>query len=325
MLFNNFIDKISLICISGNGGHGCVHFLKKNKKIGKPDGGNGGNGGKIIFVGDKNLFTLYNFKDKRIYKAENGFHGMRNCKTGKNGKNLIIKIPLYTILSYKKNNKSKKVIIKKENQKKVIILGGKGGKGNNYYKNSKNQKSKNFSLGEKGNKLIIKLKLQLKIDIGIIGYPNTGKSTILSILTSNKPKIADYNYTTIIPNIGIYYKDYKKYIVMDIPAIYLHNGTLITNKYIKYLKYCKLILIIMSINNIKEYINNYFFINKVINNYKIKNKIIIISKSDYIKKKNIFLLKQYFKEKKKKENILFFYNNKTKNKKKLKKQINKIL
>lgn len=280
MLFNNFIDKITLTCISGNGGHGCVHFIKKNKKLGKPDGGNGGDGGKIIFVGDKNLFTLYSFKNKRIYKAQNGFNGMKNCKTGKNGKNIIIKIPLYTILSYKKRETKKKIIIKKQDEKKILILGGKGGKGNNFYKNSSNQKSKNYSLGEKGKKLIIKLKLQLKIDIGIIGYPNTGKSTILSILTSNKPRIADYDYTTIIPNIGIYYKNYNKYIVMDIPAIYLKNGKIIKNKYLKYLKDCNIILIIMSINNIKEYKKNNLIIKRILNKNKIniKNKIIIISK-----------------------------------------------
>ncbi|MDH3005001.1 MAG: 50S ribosome-binding GTPase [Candidatus Shikimatogenerans sp. JK-2022] len=324
MLFNNFIDKINIICKSGNGGHGCVHFLKKNKKIGKPDGGNGGNGGNIIFIGDKNIYTLYKFKYNNIYKAKNGYNGMYNCKTGKNGKDCIIKVPLYTILSYVYKKKRKKIIIKNDYKKYIILLGGKGGKGNNYYKNSRNTKSKKYSLGIKGYKILIKLKLQIKVDIGIIGYPNTGKSTILSILTSNRPKIANYNYTTIIPNIGIYNYNYNKYIVMDLPAISCKK---IANKYIKYLKQCKILLIIMSINNIKEFNNNNLIIKKIINNFKIniKNKIIILSKYDNIIKQKIKLLNIFLK--KKKINYCFFSNiiNKEKNKNKLKKKINKIL
>ncbi|MDH3004296.1 MAG: Obg family GTPase CgtA [Candidatus Shikimatogenerans sp. JK-2022] len=327
MLYKNFINKIYIICKSGNGGHGCVHFLRNFKKIGKPDGGNGGNGGNIIFIGNNNLFTLYNFKFKKFYKANNGKNGKNNCKTGKNGKDCIIYVPLYTLITYLYKNEKKSIIIKKHNQKKILLYGGKGGKGNNFYKSSKDQKSKKYSLGKKGKKILIKLELKIKIDVTLIGYPNTGKSTILSKLTNTKPKIGNYDYTTIIPNIGVYNINYNNYLIMDIPAIientYLCKG--VGSKYINYLNNNKLILIVIVINKIKNILKNYNIIKKEINfyNIKINNKIIILSKYDYIKKKNKKIIKKYFK--KNKINYCFFSKYKKKSINNLKKKINKIL
>ncbi|MDH3004670.1 MAG: 50S ribosome-binding GTPase [Candidatus Shikimatogenerans sp. JK-2022] len=325
MFYTNFINNINIICKSGNGGHGCVHFFRKNKKIGKPDGGNGGNGGNIIFIGNKNLLYLYNFKKK--YKALNGKNGMYNCKTGKNGLNCFIYVPLNTIISYSNNNIKNKIIIKKDKEKKIILLGGKGGKGNYYYKNSYYQKSKKYSLGEKGKTLLINLKLKTKIEIGIIGNPNSGKSTLLSKLTSTIPKISNYNFTTITPNIGIYKNLSKNFLIMDTPAIIKNSfyGKGIGSKYINFLKYSKILLIVISVNNKKDFIKKYLIIKKEINYYininKIKKKIFILTKLEKINIKKLYNLKKILLKKKKK--FFIFYKNKDINK--LKNIINKYL
>ncbi|WGH26164.1 MAG: 50S ribosome-binding GTPase [Candidatus Shikimatogenerans bostrichidophilus] len=331
MLFNNFIDNIIIYCISGNGGNGKVHFKKKNKKIGKPDGGNGGKGGDIILKGNKNLNSLFLLKKKYIYKACNGLNGMKNCKTGKDGKNCIINVPINTIIKYDK----KKIIIKNNNQKKKILLGGKGGKGNFFFKNSKNQKTIKFSKGENGIKKKINIILNIKIDISIIGLPNTGKSTILSLITKSKPKINNYLFTTIIPNFGIYIKKkniyIKKYKIIDLPGIIKNSykGKGIGNYYLKYIKYNKILLIVINCKNLKEYYNQYNILKKEIKKSKIKiNKkkiIIIISKYDCINNKNKKILK--YNIKKKNNNLCFFsiYKKKKKNINKLKKYINKYL
>ncbi|WGH28167.1 MAG: Obg family GTPase CgtA [Candidatus Shikimatogenerans bostrichidophilus] len=319
MLLNNFIDKIYINCISGNGGNGIIHFnKKKKKKIGKPDGGNGGRGGNIIILGNKNINNLYNFK--KNYKANNGEQGKNNCKNGKNGKDCIINVPIGSKIIY--NNKKFK--INNNKKKKIILLGGNGGKGNNYYKSSKNQKSKIYSKGEKGKKLLIYLIFKLKIDISIIGLPNTGKSTILSLITKSKPKINNYFFTSLVPNIGIYkikniYN--KKYIIMDIPAIIknCYKGKGLGNRYLKYIKNNKIILIIINCKNIKNFYKQYNIIKYELLKSKIKLKkkkiIFIISKSDKITNKNISnitnnLIKKYnfyfFSKKNKiKKNILY--------------------
>ncbi|WGH26695.1 MAG: 50S ribosome-binding GTPase [Candidatus Shikimatogenerans bostrichidophilus] len=334
MLFNNFINIINIICISGNGGNGKVNFKKKNKKKGKPDGGNGGNGGNIIFISDKNIFSFFFLK--KIYKAENGYIGENNCKTGKNGQNCYIKIPINTLLTYKYKNIKKKIYFKKNNIKKKILLGGKGGKGNFFYKNSKNQKTTKYSEGKKGIKKKINLILLFNVKIGIIGLPNSGKSTILSLITNSKPKINNYLFTTIRPNLGIYNnKNYLNFLVMDIPIIiknlYKKKKIKINKKNFIYIKKTKILLIIINYNYYKNFfidfylIKNKFFKNK--NLYKKKKKIILISKYDLKFKKNnknLFYIINFLKKKKiyfcffsifnKKKNIFF-----------LKKIINKLL
>ncbi|WOX79181.1 GTPase [Candidatus Shikimatogenerans bostrichidophilus] len=303
MLFNNLIDNINVICISGNGGNGKVHFTYKNKKIGKPDGGNGGNGGNIIFISDKNIFTLFNIK--KIYKAYNGENGKNNCKTGKNGKNCIIKIPIGTKLIYIDKNKIKKINFNKNNIRKIILLGGNGGKGNYFYKKSNDQKTKKYTNGKKGINKNIKLILNIKVDIGIVGFPNTGKSTILSLLTNNKPNIDNYNFTTITPNLGIY-NNYKKYniIIMDLPAIIekSYKGKGIGNKYLRHIKNYKLLLLVINYISIKDFIYQLITLKKELykSNVKINKKktIIILSKSDKLNKKLINIVSNFLKKNK---------------------------
>ncbi|WGH27189.1 MAG: 50S ribosome-binding GTPase [Candidatus Shikimatogenerans bostrichidophilus] len=331
MIFKNFIDKIKIYCIGGNGGNGIIHFKKKNKKIGKPDGGNGGKGGNIIFIGNKNIYNFYNIKNKKFYKSYNGLQGMKNCKNGKNGKDYIINVPLGTKIIYNK----KKIKIKKNKKKIKIILGGKGGKGNNFYKSSINPKSIKFSKGKKGKKILVKLILKINNDISILGLPNTGKSTILSLITNSKPKIDNYFFTTLKPNIGIYNNTndsiYKKnYIIMDMPAIIknCYKGKGLGNKYLKYIKNNKILLLVINCNNIKNFYKQYFILKNELLKSKIKinNKkiILIFSKYDKIKKKDIIKIKEKIN---KKFNFCFFSSkdNKKKNIYILKKKINKLL
>ncbi|WOX79302.1 GTPase [Candidatus Shikimatogenerans bostrichidophilus] len=325
MLFNNFIDYINVICISGNGGNGKVHFTYNNRKLGKPDGGNGGNGGNIIFMSDKNIFTLYNIK--KIYKAYNGENGKNNCKNGKKGKDCVIKIPIGTKLIKIYKNKIKKINFNKNNIRKIILLGGNGGRGNNFYKKSNDQKTKKYTNGKIGIKNNIKLILNIKVDIGIVGLPNTGKSTLLSLLTNNKPNIDNYNFTTITPNLGIYNNN-KKYniIIMDLPAVIenSYKGKGIGNKYLRHIKKYKLLLLVIYYNSIKELINQLITIKKELykSNVKIKkrNTIIILSKYDKLNKKLIKIVSNYLK--KNKYNYCFLSKKKNKTILYLKKKIN---
>ncbi|WGH24886.1 MAG: 50S ribosome-binding GTPase [Candidatus Shikimatogenerans bostrichidophilus] len=328
MLYKNFIDNTKIICKSGNGGHGCVNFLRTTKKIGKPNGGNGGNGGNIIFIGNKNIFNLYYLNKIKSFKAEDGYNGMKNCKTGKNGKDCIIYVPLYTEIYYSnKFNKNNNILIKYHKQKEYIIYGGKGGKGNNYYKNSYNQKTRKYSLGIKGTKLNIELKLNFKIDISILGLPNSGKTTLLSKITNNKKLIIDnYEYTTIIPNLGVYKNKYNNYLIIDIPAIKKKYsiGKRINKKYIKYIINNKIIIFVISIiKNIKEYNLQYNILINEIKYYNIKNNniIIVITKYNNIRNKEILLLKNKFFKKK----IKYFFFDYKKKINKLKKIIYNII
>ena len=220
MTEDNFVDYVSLNVVSGNGGRGSSH-LRREKFVAKggPDGGDGGNGGDIIFRGDSNIWTLYTFKFKKHFKAGHGGDGGRNKKTGKKGKDIIIKVPLGTSIFEKKSDKLLAEIT--ENKKEIVLLrGGLGGRGNCYFKSSTNRTPKYFQKGISGEEMIITLELKILADVGLVGFPNAGKSTLLASITSAKPKIGDYEFTTLKPNLGIVeYKDFKTFIVADIPGI----------------------------------------------------------------------------------------------------------
>ena len=220
MTEDNFVDYVSLNVISGNGGRGSSH-LRREKFVAKggPDGGDGGNGGDIIFRGDSNIWTLYTFKFKKHFKAGHGGDGGRNKRTGKKGEDIIIKVPLGTLVVEKKSNKLLAEIT--ENNKEIVLLrGGLGGRGNCYFKSSTNRTPRYFQKGISGEEMIITLELKILADVGLVGFPNAGKSTLLASITSAKPKIGDYEFTTLKPNLGIVeYKDFKTFVVADIPGI----------------------------------------------------------------------------------------------------------
>ena len=220
MTEDNFVDYVSLNVRSGNGGKGSSH-LRREKFIAKggPDGGDGGKGGDIIFKGDANIWTLYKFKYKKHFKAGHGGDGGRNKRSGKKGEDLIIKVPLGTTIIEKKTDEFITEITE-DNEEFVLLSGGLGGRGNSYFKSSTNRTPRYSQKGISGKEMIITLELKVLADVGLVGFPNAGKSTLLASITSAKPKIGNYEFTTLKPNLGIVeYKDFKTFVVADIPGI----------------------------------------------------------------------------------------------------------
>ena len=220
MTEGNFVDYINLEVKSGNGGEGSSHF-RREKFVAKggPDGGDGGNGGNIFICADENLWTLYNFKYKKHFIAGDGDKGGKSRSTGANGKDIIINVPIGTIV---KETKTGQILLEvlKDQEKKLLLKGGKGGQGNWNFKSPTNQAPRYSQKGQKGNKVKVTLELKILADVGIVGFPNSGKSTLLASITKSKPKIADYPFTTLKPNLGIVpYREFSSFVIADIPGI----------------------------------------------------------------------------------------------------------
>ena len=220
MTEGNFVDYVKLFVNSGNGGKGSIH-LHREKFItkGGPDGGNGGRGGHIILRGNKQLWTLYTFKFKKHFLAGHGGDGGKNRRTGVQGKDCYIDVPLGTTI---RNSETNSVIFEiiNDNEEIILLKGGLGGRGNWHFKSSTRQTPRYAQPGEQGIKLQITLELKVLADVGLVGFPNVGKSSLLASLTSAKPKIANYEFTTLKPNLGIVdYKDHQSFIMADIPGI----------------------------------------------------------------------------------------------------------
>ena len=220
MTEGNFVDFVKITISSGNGGKGSVH-LRREKFItkGGPDGGDGGRGGNVIFRANSDLWTLYSFKFQKFFKAGHGGDGSKNQSSGKNGKDLYIDVPIGTLV---KNSQTNKLIfeISEKNKQEIILKGGIGGRGNSHFKTSTRQTPRYAQPGKKGIEMQITLELKLLADVGLVGFPNAGKSTLLSEITSAKPKIADYEFTTLKPNLGIVnFDDYRSFVMADIPGI----------------------------------------------------------------------------------------------------------
>ena len=220
MTEGNFVDYIKIWAASGHGGKGSVS-LHREKYItkGGPDGGDGGRGGHIILRGKANLWTLFHLKFKKHFKAEPGGAGSKNRSTGKDGDDVIVEVPLGTVV---KNGETYETLfeITEENQEIVLCKGGKGGKGNWHFKSPTNQTPRYAQPGLEGEEGWFQLELKVLADVGLVGFPNAGKSTLLSVITSAKPKIADYEFTTLKPNLGIVeYRDFQSFVMADIPGI----------------------------------------------------------------------------------------------------------
>ena len=220
MTEGNFVDFVKITISSGNGGKGSVH-LRREKFItkGGPDGGDGGRGGNVIFRANSDLWTLYSFKFQKFFKAGHGGDGSKNQSSGKNGNDLYIDVPIGTLI---KNSETNKLIfeISEKNKQEIILKGGIGGRGNSHFKTSTRQTPRYAQPGKKGIEMQITLELKLLADVGLVGFPNAGKSTLLSEITSAKPKIADYEFTTLKPNLGIVnFDDYRSFVMADIPGI----------------------------------------------------------------------------------------------------------
>jgi len=220
MTEGNFVDYIKIWAASGKGGKGSVH-LHREKYItkGGPDGGDGGRGGHVILRGSKNMWTLYHLKFRKHFKAEHGGGGGKSRSTGKDGEDKYIDVPLGTIV---KNGETQEVLfeITKEGEEIILVEGGMGGRGNWHFKSATNQTPRYAQPGIDGQEGWYLLELKLLADVGLVGFPNAGKSTLLSVITSAKPKIADYEFTTLKPNLGIVeYRGFKSFVMADIPGI----------------------------------------------------------------------------------------------------------
>jgi len=304
-----FLDQAKIYIKAGDGGSGSASFRReKFIEFGGPDGGDGGKGGSIIFVANKNLNTLIDFRYQQHFKAERGQDGKGKRKTGKNGKDLILKVPVGTQIFEEDNNTLIDDLIKSE-QKLIIANGGKGGLGNVRFKSSINRAPRKKTDGHKGESYWIWLQLKVIADIGIIGMPNSGKSSLLSALTQAKPKIANYPFTTINPNLGVAsYKD-REITLADIPGLIegAHEGIGLGDKFLRHIERCKNILHLIDITS-DDLIENYSKVRKELfkysNKLEKKREIIVLNKIDMVGKEEINKKLDIFKKKINKKIIL---------------------
>ena len=291
-----FTDYAKITIKSGNGGNGAATFRReKYIAAGGPDGGDGGRGGSIYFVADKDLNTLLDFRYKKIFKAENGQNGSGNNCYGKKGEDIYIGVPLGTII---KDSETGKVLadLSSENQKELVLPGGRGGKGNVHFATSTRQAPRFSQDGEKGQEKEIILELKLLADVGLIGFPNVGKSTFLSRVTSAKPKIADYHFTTIIPNLGVVKSIYgDSFVIADIPGIIegASTGVGLGIQFLRHIERTRLLLHVIDVSGTegRTPVQDFEIINKELKEYSEKlstrKQIIVANKLDVMQDENL--------------------------------------
>lgn len=259
MADTNFVDYVKICCRSGSGGAGSVHFIRTKKTAkGGPDGGNGGRGGHIILRGNKQLWTLLHLKYRKHIRAENGHNGTGSLKTGSDGEDQILEVPLGTVA---KDFETGKVLyeITEEGEEYVLIKGGRGGLGNEHFKNSTRQAPRFAQPGGPETEAWIILELKILADVGLVGFPNAGKSTLLSSISAARPEIADYPFTTLVPNLGIVkYRDYKSFVMADIPGIIegAHEGKGLGLRFLKHIERNSILLFLIPADTkdiVKEY------------------------------------------------------------------------
>ena len=301
-----FLDQAKIYIKAGNGGAGSASFRReKFVEFGGPDGGDGGDGGSIIFESDRNLNTLIDYRYAQHFKAEHGNSGGKKNKTGANGKDLILKVPLGTQL-YEEDNNTLIFDFTKNKERYLVASGGKGGFGNLKFKSSTNRAPKKKTNGKNGEEFWIWLQLKVIADIGIIGLPNAGKSSLLAALTRAKPKIASYPFTTINPNLGVTYFDNKEITLADIPGLVegAHKGIGLGDKFLRHIERCKILLHLLDITE-ENLVENYKKIKLELTTYdkklSMKKEIIFFNKSDLLEKKEIQGKLKNFKKKINKE------------------------
>jgi len=248
MSSSNFVDYIKIFCRSGNGGAGSAH-LRREKFVpkGGPDGGDGGRGGHIILRGNDQMWTLLHLKFQRHIFAEHGGAGGKQQSSGADGKDVIIEVPPGTVVKLAENEN---VILEitSHGEEKILVKGGRGGLGNVHFKSSTNQTPRYAQPGEKGSENWYIFELKLLADVGLVGFPNAGKSTLLSVLSAAKPKIADYPFTTLTPNLGIVaYRDNKSFVMADIPGIIegAHEGKGLGIRFLRHIERNSILLFVI--------------------------------------------------------------------------------
>ena len=311
-----FLDQAKIYIKAGNGGSGSASFRReKFIEFGGPDGGDGGDGGSIIIESDRNLNTLIDFRYSQHFKAQNGKPGSKRNKTGANGKNLILKVPVGTQV-YEEDNNTLIYDFVKNKERYLVSSGGKGGLGNVRFKSSTNRAPKKKTNGKIGEEFWIWLQLKVIADVGIIGQPNAGKSSLLAALTRAKPKIANYPFTTINPNLGVSYYDGRELTLADIPGLVegAHKGVGLGDKFLRHIERCKMLLHLIDLteeNLVNIYKNIKFELSAYDKNLNKKKEIIFFNKSDLIEKVSMEKkLKNFKKEIKKNYEVISVFSNK---------------
>ena len=306
------VDYTKIYVKSGDGGNGAITFRReKYVAAGGPDGGDGGKGGDVYFIVDPDSNTLINFRYNKKYKAQNGENGSGNRCYGKSGEDLYIKVPLGTVI---KDSQTGKVIadLSEKGQKELIFPGGRGGKGNAHFATSTRQAPRFAQNGEKGIEKEIILELKLLADVGLIGFPNVGKSTILSMVTSARPKIADYHFTTLEPNLGVVKTEYgDSFVIADIPGIIegASEGTGLGLQFLRHIERTRLLLHVIDISGSenRKPVEDFKIINEELKKYSEKlskrKQIIVANKIDSMQDETLY---QELEELAKKENLEIF-------------------
>ena len=283
-----FIDEVQVSFVSGDGGDGCSSFRReKFVPKGGPSGGDGGKGGDVILISDSNINTLSSFRYKKFLKAENGQNGQNKDKYGKSGLDLIIKVPIGTIVSSLETNQ---IIVDMDQDKKkhILIRGGSGGLGNIHFKSSTNQTPTKFTRGSKGEQLDCKLELKILADVGLVGLPNAGKSSFVRKVSHARPKVADYPFTTIDPSIGtVDYSLTKTFTVADIPGIIkgASDGVGLGIKFLKHLQRTKILIHLID----SSHMHNDDITSKIIDDFDTINKELTLFSKEIYSKKNFLV------------------------------------
>ena len=310
-----FLDQVKIFVKAGDGGSGSPSFRReKFIEFGGPDGGDGGKGGSIIFISERNLNTLIDYRYKQHFKAERGENGRGKNQSGKGGEDLYLKVPVGTQI-FEEDNKTLISDLKRENESFIAAIGGKGGFGNTRFKSSTNRAPRKFTKGKEGESYWIWLQLKTIADIGIIGLPNAGKSSLLASITSAKPKIANYKFTTLNPNLGVAKYDDKEITFADIPGLIenAHTGVGLGIKFLKHIERCKSLLHLIDINE-QDIIKSYKQVRKELGKYSKnllkKDEIIVFNKVDLITKEDLEIKRKNFTTKIKKDILILSNLNK---------------
>ena len=303
-----FLDQVKIYIKAGNGGHGSPSFRReKFIEYGGPDGGDGGKGGSIILRSERNLNTLIDYRFQQHHKAERGENGSGQNRTGRGGKDLFLKVPIGTQV-FEEDNKTLIYDFKKESEKFVVANGGKGGLGNTRFKSSTNRAPKKFTKGANGEEYIIWLQLKTIADIGIVGLPNAGKSSLLAAITNATPKIANYKFTTLNPNLGVASYDDKEITLADIPGLVegAHEGVGLGIQFLKHIERCKTLIHLIDITN-EDLENTYQQVKNELERYSgklLKKKVIIVlNKTDLLDESEVKKIMKIFSKDKDSEVI----------------------
>jgi len=288
-----FIDYAKIYVKAGNGGNGVVSFRReKFVPRGGPDGGNGGNGGNVILKADAQLTTLLDFHYRKHYKAERGEHGQGSNKTGRSGKDIIIRVPCGTLVKDAETNSVLADLVE-NGQEFIAARGGKGGRGNAAFATSTNQAPRIAEPGEKGEERTLILELKLLADVGLVGFPNVGKSTLLATISAAHPKIADYPFTTLEPVLGIVrYREYQSFVVADIPGLIegSHEGKGLGIQFLKHIERTRVLAILVSSetkdlrDDVKILMHELRSFNPILAR---KPRLIVITKTDLVDQKTV--------------------------------------